>query len=119
MDDRLSQTVLKEIVARLRCLVCHRRFRMSDAQIVGRRGNAWAMRVRCPMCNTQAIVFAVVTEQMAQTLYSDLTPDEWERFKDALPISIDDVIAFHRFIQSYEGDFTEIMDEPLPPEPLG
>lgn len=116
MDERLSQTVLKEIVARLRCMVCKRRFRASDAQVVGRRGNAWAMRVNCPICHTQALVFAVVTEHMAQTLYSDLTPDEWERFKNAPPISIDDVIAFHRFIQSYKGDFSEIMDEPLPPD---
>lgn len=108
--------MLKEIVARLRCVVCQHRFRASDAQIVGRRGNAWAMRVHCPMCHTQALVFAVLTEYTAQTLYSDLTPDEWNRFKDLPPISIDDVITFHRFIQSYTGDFSEILDEPLPPE---
>lgn len=116
MEDSLPPTMLKEIVARLRCVVCQHRFRAKDAQIIGRRGKVWAMRVHCPMCHTQALLFAILTEHTAQMLYSDLTPDEWERFQDLPPISTNDVIAFHRFIQSYTGDFSEILDEPLPPE---
>ena len=63
-----------------------------------------------------ALLFAVLTERAAQTVYSDLTPDEWTRFKDHPPISMDDVIAFHEYICAYAGDFSEILDEPLPPE---
>lgn len=116
MEDSLSPTMLKEIVTRLRCVVCERRFREKDVQIIGRRGKVWAMRVHCPMCHTPALLLAILTEHIAQTVYSDLTPDEWERFQDLPAISTDDVIAFHRFIQSYPGDFSEILDEPLPPE---
>jgi hypothetical protein len=117
MDDSvLPPTLLEQILAQLRCPVCRRRLRASDAQIIGRRGKAWAMSIRCPMCYTQAVLFAVLTGHNPQTLYSDLTPGEWERFKNLPPISTDDVIAFHRFIQSYPGDFSEILDEPLPPE---
>jgi len=108
--------MIREIVARVRCAVCRHHFRASDVQILGRRGNAWAMRVACPMCRTQALLFAVLTERAAQTIYSDLTPDEWGRFKDRPPISLDDVIAFHEYIRAYEGDFSEILDEPLPDE---
>ncbi|MEO0108148.1 MAG: hypothetical protein ABIK62_03125 [candidate division WOR-3 bacterium] len=59
---------------------------------------------------------AAVAPSAAAPVYSDLTPDEWERFKDRPPISIDDVIAFHQFISAYTGDFSEILEEPLPDE---
>jgi ribosomal protein S27E len=115
-EQAIPQAMIREIVARVKCVVCSHHFRASDLQVLGRRGNAWAMRVHCPMCHTQALLFAVLTEHVAQTLYSDLTPDEWERFNDRPPISTDDVIAFHTYIRAYDGDFSEILDEPLPPE---
>ena len=108
--------MIRQIVARVRCAVCHHSFRANDIQIVGQRGNVWAMRVACPMCRTQALLFAVLTERTARTLYSDLTPDEWTRFKDRPPISMEDVITFHEYMCAYDGDFSEILDEPLPPE---
>ena len=115
-DQAIPQAMIRQIVARVKCAVCHHSFRANDIQILGRRGNAWAMRVACPMCRTQALLFAVLTERAAQTLYSDLTPDEWTRFKDRPPISMDDVIAFHEYMRAYDGDFSEILDESLPPE---
>lgn len=108
--------MIREIVARVKCAVCSHRFRTSDIQVLGRRGNAWVMRVHCPMCRTQALLFALVDQRATQALYSDLTPDEWARFKDRPPISTDDVIVFHQYIRAYAGDFSEILDEPLPPE---
>ncbi|MBI3912636.1 MAG: hypothetical protein HY327_00350, partial [Chloroflexi bacterium] len=51
---------------------------------------------------------------MARSLRTDLTPSDWQRFRHAPPLNEDDVIRFHEFIQQYTGDFSEIMDEPLP-----
>jgi uncharacterized protein YbaR (Trm112 family) len=115
-EQAIPPEMIRQIVAHVKCVVCRRSFRANDVQVVGRRGNAWAMRVACPMCRTKALLLAVVTERAAQTLYSDLTPDEWERFKDRPAISPDDVIAFHAYMRAYHGDFSEILDEPLPPE---
>jgi uncharacterized protein YbaR (Trm112 family) len=115
-EPALPQEMIRQIVAHVKCAVCRHHFRAGDLQIVGRRGNAWALRVACPMCRTQALVLAVVTERAAQTQYSDLTPDEWERFKDRPAVSLDDVIVFHEYLRAYGGDFSEILEEPLPPE---
>ncbi len=115
-ESAIPPAMLQEIVARVRCALCGRHFRANDIQVLGRCGNAWAMRVHCPMCRAQALLFAVVERRAAQMLYSDLSPDEWMRFKDRPPIAVDDVIAFHKYIHAYNGDFSEILDEPLPPE---
>lgn len=115
-DSELLQAVRREVAARVRCTICGRHLRVSDLRVLGQRGHAWVLSARCPVCHAQALLFAVVDARAAQTLYSDLAPDEWMRFKDAPPISVNDVIAFHKFIHAYAGDFSEILDEPLPPE---
>lgn len=115
-EPAIPQAMLREIVARVKCALCGHHFRVNDIRVLGRRGNAWAMRVACPTCRAQALLFAVADRRATQTLYSDLAPDEWARFQDRPPISTDDVIAFHEYIRAYDGDFSEILDEPLPPE---
>ncbi|MBI5305370.1 MAG: hypothetical protein HY868_24785 [Chloroflexi bacterium] len=111
-----TQALVRQIVARVRCGVCNHHFGMSDVHVLGRRENAWAFRVRCRECRTEALMLAFVGNGGAQPIYTDLVPSEWDRFKASPPISEDDVIAVHRYIQAYVGDFTELLDEPLPPE---
>jgi hypothetical protein len=89
---------------------------MSDIQIVGHREQVWAMRVNCRECRTEALLLAVVEEKGARPVYTDLAPTDWTRFKDGPAITVDDVIEMHKFIQTYEGDFSEILEEPLPEE---
>lgn len=115
-QNAISQALMRQIVAHVPCAVCGHHFKMNDIQIVGRREHVWALRIRCRMCHTQALVLAAINEGTAQTIYTDLDPDEWERFKDAPPISTDDVIAIHQYMDSYDGDFSEILEEPLPKE---
>lgn len=89
---------------------------MSDVRVIGRRENAWAMSANCRECRTQALFLAVIGSGTAQPIHTDLTPSEWERFKGRPPISLDDVIEFYRYMDTYDGDLSEIMDEPLPEE---
>ncbi len=114
--DTSTQAIIRQIVAHVTCAVCNHRFGISDVQVVGRRDQVWAMRVRCRECRTEALLLAVVNEEGTQSIYTDLTPPEWERFKNAPTITVDDVIAAHEFLESYDGDFSEVLDEPLPEE---
>lgn len=111
-----TQAIVRQIVARVRCAVCNHHFAMSDIQLLGKREQAWAFRVRCRECRNDALMLALVESGKTQPVYTDLAPSEWERFKDNPPITEDDVIQVHRHIQAYEGDFSELLDEPLPPE---
>lgn len=111
-----SQALIRQIAARVRCAVCGHHFGTSDIQIVGHREQIWAMRANCRECRTQALLLAVVEENSARPVYTDLAPTEWQRFKDGPPISVDDVIEMHQFIQTYDGDFSEILEDPLPEE---
>ncbi len=111
-----TQAIIRQIVAHVTCAVCGQHFAMSDIHVVGRREQVWAMRVRCRECRTEALLLAVVNEAGTQSIYTDLMPAEWERFKNAVPVTADDVISVHEFLAAYEGDLSELMDEPLPQE---
>ncbi len=111
-----TQAVIRQIVAHVTCAVCGKHFGTSDIQVVGRRDQVWAMRARCRECRSEALLLAQVSETGTRSTYTDLVPEEWARFDQAPPVSFDDVIAMHQFLDKYEGDLTEILDEPLPEE---
>ncbi len=111
-----SQELIRQIVAHVTCAVCGHHFGISDIEVIGRREHVWAMRVGCRECRTQALLLAVVHEGATHPLYTDLVPEDWQRFKDGPSISADDVIRVHQYIQSYDGDFTDILEDPLPEE---
>lgn len=114
--DATSQALIRQIAAHVTCAVCSHHFGANDIELVGRRENVWAMRVNCRECHTKALLLAIVNQGTARPVYTDLVPEDWERFKESPPISTDDVISVHEFIQSYDGDFTDILEEPLPEE---
>ncbi len=111
-----TQAVIRQIVAHVMCAVCGKHFGTSDIQVVGRRDQVWAMRVRCRECHSEALLLAVVNETGTRSTYTDLAPDEWMRFEQGPVVSVDDVISMHQFLERYEGDLSEILDEPLPEE---
>lgn len=115
-QNAVTQAMIRQVVAHTRCAICGHRFGMSDVRVIGRRENAWAMSVNCRACRTQALLLAVMGEGAAKPLCTDLLPDEWERFKTRPPISVDDVVEFYCYMDAYDGDLSEIMDEPLPEE---
>ena len=108
--------LIRVIVAQVPCATCRRRFSARDVQILDRRDKLAAMAVKCRWCGTEAILFALVNAQTALPIRTDLTPGEWARFQRAAAINENDVIQLHRTIQAYDGDFSELMDEPLPDE---
>jgi hypothetical protein len=115
-QNALTQAIIRQIVAHTRCAVCGHHFSINDVRVIGRRENVWAMSVSCRECRTQALLLAAMAEGAMQSLYTDLTPDEWERFRERPPVSVDDVITFHQHMRAYTGDFSEILEEPLPEE---
>ncbi len=111
-----NPALLRQIIANVRCANCQRRFTARDVQVLDQRANLWALSVKCRYCDTDGIVFAIVSDERPRSVRTDLTPSDWRRLANAPPLTADDVIAFHAFIQNYTGDFSEIMDEPLPTE---
>lgn len=90
------------------CSTCGRAHELDDLRVVGRSGTLWMLGVTCPSCNSQSFVAAVVGDQ------ADVDPDV-SSFDDAdvepalsetgEPVTVDDVLDMHEFLESFNGDF--------------
>lgn len=98
---------------RLRCPHCKRRFRSQDIATIesGRRISVY--RLRCPICTVNRLVIALSYKNGVRTFATDLDAEEWLHYRHAAPINADDVLRIVRMLQEYEGDFTDVLEDPL------
>ena len=111
----MHDELIEKIARRLKCTTCDRRYRTRDFELLDQKENVAVMCVECRFCHKQSVILAVVQRRRVQPLYSELEPQEWSWYNQLPPVSVDDVIEIHRRMQAYEGDFTDVLEDPLPP----
>ena len=94
------------------CIQCQQRFSVEDMRVVGRNGNLWVLAVRCPECASQSFVAAVVGEHDDGTTIEaaaiDLVDDEFEEPESIDPVTVDDVLDVHEFLEEFDGNFLRL-----------
>jgi hypothetical protein len=119
MDMDTSEKQIKRIVLdRMeRCSVCHRGFEPDDVHVLSRKSDMWMLMVSCSECHARNFVAAVIGDGDAEEAQlalrrlgeehvrgrQDLEPEPEEELGE--PVSIDDVLELHEFLQGFDGDF--------------
>jgi hypothetical protein len=127
--DTSEKQIKRIVLDRMeRCSVCHRGFQPDDIHVLSRRTDMWMMVVACAECHARNFVAAVLNDgdpQEAQLALrrlsqSDVDPDALaglggsSREKQAPaapaepPVSIDDVLDMHEFLNDFDGDFDKL-----------
>jgi hypothetical protein len=100
-----------------RCSVCHRGFESDDVHVLSRKSDMWMLMVSCSECHSRNFVAAVIGDGDAEEAQLALrrlgeehlrsrTDVELEQTDEpGDPVSVDDVIEVHRFLQEFDGDF--------------
>lgn len=106
-DDRRD---IKQIVLSVleECSQCHHPHSIDDFRVVGRNGNLWVLTTRCSRCSAQAFVAAVVGDYGVEVADADtewVEEDEERDEHEADPVTVDDVLDMHEFLESFDGDF--------------
>jgi uncharacterized Zn finger protein len=104
---------VRQLLENIKCVVCSAPYDEDDVAIMGQQEELWMLMVSCHQCGTQGIILAMVKEEEQVELVIDLTPEESERVRNLPAISGDDVLAVHRLLRDFEGDFTELLGEDL------
>ncbi len=94
------------------CAKCKHHYSLDDARVVERQGELWVLSVRCSHCETQAYVAAVVDSESMDvdqigTMESDAVIEE-DVADD--PVSVDDVLDLHEFLETFDGDFARLFN---------
>jgi len=116
-----SERQIKRIVLNRmeRCGTCHHNFDPEEIHVLSRRPDMWMMVVECSECHSRNFVAAVLNDgdpgeaQIAlRRLSGDNAPLE-APVPEAIapPVTTDDVLDVHRFLDSFDGDFRQLFKE--------
>ena len=115
--DTSEKQIKRIVLDRMeRCSVCHRGFEPDDVHILSRKADMWMLMVSCEECHARNFVAAVIGDgdaEEAAVLTQDPKPlidVEPEVAEDAPadPVTIDDLLEMHEFLQDFDGDFQQL-----------
>jgi len=126
--DASDNQIRRIVVERMdRCSVCHRRFVEDDVEVVSRKSDVWLMIVQCKDCHSRSFA-AVVGDTSApidtESLFGfradgsiEITFEADGEFVDIEPldegqepVTVDDLLEMHGFLDSFDGDFKSLFD---------
>jgi hypothetical protein len=106
-----------------RCSVCHRGFEPDDVHVLSRKSDMWMLMVSCGECQARNFVAAVIGDGDAEEAQlalrrlgeehvrtrTDIEPED--DGEPGEPVSVDDVIEIHQFLQGFDGDFKALFSD--------
>lgn len=90
-----------------KCPLCSEQYQPFQASIVEEKEDAQLVHIECRKCQS-SIVALIVNGQLGLTsvgLITDLSSEDVENFKDAQPLTEDDVFEAYQQLQSAGKDF--------------
>ena len=116
--DTSEKQIKRIVLDRMeRCSVCHRGFEPDDVHVLSRKSDMWMLMVSCGECQARNFVAAVIGDGDAEEAQLALRRlgEEHVRTRTDIepgdegvpgePVSVDDVIEIHQFLQGFDGDF--------------
>ena len=91
---------LREQAKEYDCSVCGANHARSEIRLLGRLEAAWIVRVTCSRCETQFKLLVYVDRERASLAPMNERPVRARR----PPVSLDDVIDAHEFLEGFDGD---------------
>lgn len=102
--DMEEQIVKEMVLASVRkCIVCGHRYGSEDIEIVGHHDECWFLSMVCEHCQTQGLVAAMVGDSGPVEIVTDFVEDE--EITPAEPVTVEDVLDMHDFLDTFDGDF--------------
>lgn len=101
----------------LRCPVCGQKYSADQTQIIDAAEDKPMLNrnilvhTDCDKCKS-SVVFSIAIdgpEIFSIGMVTDLTSQDTSKFKNAKPISSDEVLATHEFLREFDGDFRSVL----------
>jgi hypothetical protein len=119
--DTSEKQIKRIVLDRMeRCSVCHRGFEPDDVHVLSRKSDMWMLMVSCGECQARNFVAAVIGDGDAEEAQLALRRLGEEHIRARVdiepevegevgePISVDDVLEIHAFLQGFDGDFQSL-----------
>lgn len=106
------QKIVKWLGQVLRCPVCGERYNLDQTKIIESKDGKLSVsnllvHTDCTKCKS-SVVFSIAIdgpEIFSVGMVTDLTSNDTNKFKNYQPITSNDVLAMHQFLNEFNGDF--------------
>jgi DNA-directed RNA polymerase subunit RPC12/RpoP len=105
LDDNDQRRLVLKLVTHLRCVRCGQSYNPHDFALVERQETVWHLGIQCRHCHSEAHILVVMQPAAAPEPPIDLTPEEVQAANAWPPVSGDDVLDVHEWLQRFDGDF--------------
>ena len=103
---------LREQAKNYDCSVCGTNHSKSEISVLGKREGGWVVRVTCSKCETAITLLVYIGEKSEATAKplaaTQKAADPVTRRPRKPPVSLDEVLDAHDFLESYNGDVREL-----------
>lgn len=104
-DDLSSQErLLRQLIGTRRCQVCRREFDRQHMRLAAKHDQLWIVSVRCRVCRNQEVFWITPKDFDVESLVAA----EHERRAEDPPISGDDILDMHEFLEEFDGNFKQL-----------
>ena len=112
-DGSLQSLVIQYLLAHTQCSGCGRHYSPDDMRIRARRGDVWLAVVTCSHCGLQGLIMAAIKTGDAHEpgLAMEEHAAEQIAFQQREPISSDEVLDWHCFLEQFHGDVRQLLGE--------
>ena len=107
----MEENFIKRLMTSVKCSVCGHHYEVDNIGILGHQEDLWFLGVSCSACHTQYLVAAVVSESKKLEVITELTEAELAKFKNAYPVTADEMLDMHNFLKDFDGDFSQLFSQ--------
>ncbi len=104
-DSSIHSLIIQYLVAHTRCSGCGQHYEAEDVHVHSHRGQVWLASLTCHQCGLRAMVMAALQPEGAQ---QDNDDEEQAACQAMGPISVDEVVELHRFLEGFRGDMHDL-----------
>ena len=104
----VNERVIKRLMSSVKCAVCGQRYEEDDIKIIGHQKDLWLLGVSCSACHAGCLVTAVIKENRAPEVITDLSEAELEKFSNAGGLTADEVLDMHNFLKNFDGNPSQL-----------
>ena len=105
----VNESIIKRLMSSVKCAVCEQCYEENSIKIIGHQEDLWFLSVFCSACHSRFLVAAVIKEDMAPKVITDLTEAEQEKFRNIDKLIANDVLDMHNFLKDFDGDLSQLL----------
>jgi hypothetical protein len=109
-------SLIQSFFSQMRCNFCSHSFEPDDIQLIRQEDGIFIVNVFCNHCGTQNGVAMVGVESpsgVPQFEDPELTPEEVSRLAEFEPITENDVLDAHHFLQNLDSDWMKFIPQEM------